>query len=605
MKETKLLEDVFEQLNNKFQSNWIDSLQWTNTLVSKNSMSKGLTSIRELRSIILVNFARFALGGKQFVESYETINKIQEWSYDDVVINRNRNKYKTALLNEYRGFIFDVLDSVNLLHYHIDNTKELFSSDKKRNYINAVKRYRPTFQQSDSVKLLETIIDVCWAEYCFSFNESFIQNLLQSKEVLKEALNKSTINEKLVVNAAIKKIDLMLCKLAVFSKDKQISYKYNFQQSTLSWESIEKDVKDKFHIPFIQFLKPESLSNKDIEDWQKDSWGDNIAMWKLVLLMRYYSKHTKNQFQIDKVLEIYDRHYDESIQEPNNMINDYAARSVKNYMYNCRFSFLCQYKDKYTADKLQEDLEQIESIQNETFIKNYHPYQKAYVFLRKEIEEGLNNYHSQKILEKNLKLLKYCFEKFKENVAWCQSNQPYIYQLRFKYCTDNWDGVEVFCPSSYCRPLRFKELNDCKNEYANEIWTLEQKIKNNPDRLRILSAHEEIDNITKKNYELLSFFSTVVIFLVGLISIFIGNTASMQEKMEYVIVLGSILLLFVCLGYFVAGKRFDEHKPKIFGTIGIVLLVILCHYYFCWLPKQFASKEEHKKDVVEVQNTKE
>ena len=86
MKETKLLEDVFEQLNNKFKSNWIDSLQWTNTLVSKNSMSKGLTSIRELRSIILVNFARFALGGKQFVESYETINKIQEWSYDDVVI---------------------------------------------------------------------------------------------------------------------------------------------------------------------------------------------------------------------------------------------------------------------------------------------------------------------------------------------------------------------------------------------------------------------------------------------------------------------------------------------------------------------------------------
>lgn len=598
MEESTLLLSVFKQLTSNFQNGWIDALKWKDTPSSKASMSIGLTLIRETLSLMLVNFAKFALGGKHFIEKYETMNSIQDWCYEDVVVDA-KNKYKAALQAEYREFIFDILDSVNLLHYHIENTREIYSAEHKNNYFNAIKRKRPRFQQGRKVKLLETIIDVCWAEYRFSFSNSFIQSILQSKEELKDELNGSSFEEKLVIEAAIKKVDLMLCKLAHFSKDKQISYNYNFQQSTISCESIMKDAKDKFHTPFLQFIDPENLSNKDIEDLQKDSWGKDIAMWKLVLLMRYYSKTTKNSIQIDKVIEINNKHYQESLQESSNVINDYAGRSVRNYMYNCRFSYFCQYKDNYTVDNLIEDLDQIEAIQNETFIKNYHPYQKAYLFLKKAIEKELSDVQNQDTLENFLTLLKLYFEKFKANVSWCQANQPYIYQLRFNYCTDNWNGIEVFCPSSYCRPLRFKELHERINEYTNEIWALEQRIKNNPDRIRILNAHKEIENISKKNYELLSFFSTVVIFLVGLLSIFIGNTASMQDKMEYVIVLGSILLLFVCLGYFIAGQRFDKHKPVIFGGLGIVIIILLGYYYFMWLPKQYASNSvEHIKEVV-------
>ena len=65
-----------------------------------------------------------------------------------------------------------------------------------------------------------------------------------------------------------------------------------------------------------------------------------------------------------------------------------------------------------------------------------------------------------------------------------------------------------------------------------------------------------------------------------MISIFIGNTSSMKDKMEYVITLGTILLLFVCLGYFIAGKRFEKYKPWIFGILGLVLIGLLCFYYF-------------------------
>ena len=113
MEESTLLLSVSRQLTANFQSGWIDALNWKDTPSSKISMNTGLTLIRETQSFIFVNFAKFALSGKHFIESYTTINSIQDWCYEDVVIDA-KSKYKTALQTEYRDFISDILDSINL-----------------------------------------------------------------------------------------------------------------------------------------------------------------------------------------------------------------------------------------------------------------------------------------------------------------------------------------------------------------------------------------------------------------------------------------------------------------------------------------------------------
>lgn len=58
-------------------------------------------------------------------------------------------------------------------------------------------------------------------------------------------------------------------------------------------------------------------------------------------------------------------------------------------------------------------------------------------------------------------------------------------------------------------------------------------------------------------------FATTTTFLVGLLSIFIGNNGkvSIFEKIEYVIALGFILLMFICIGY-IATSEVKKNKGK-------------------------------------------
>lgn len=77
-------------------------------------------------------------------------------------------------------------------------------------------------------------------------------------------------------------------------------------------------------------------------------------------------------------------------------------------------------------------------------------------------------------------------------------------------------------------------------------------------------------------------FITLTTFLVGLLSIFIGNNGgvSIFEKMEYVIALGLILIVFVSLGYFVVSEKYSVIKAVIFAFL--LLLCILSLVGICW-----------------------
>ena len=82
---------------------------------------------------------------------------------------------------------------------------------------------------------------------------------------------------------------------------------------------------------------------------------------------------------------------------------------------------------------------------------------------------------------------------------------------------------------------------------------LENELTKYDEILSIKDAQEKINNMERKNMEQRALFITLTTFLVGLLSIFIGNNGqvSIVEKIRYVIALGLILLVFVCVGYFV------------------------------------------------------
>ena len=80
-------------------------------------------------------------------------------------------------------------------------------------------------------------------------------------------------------------------------------------------------------------------------------------------------------------------------------------------------------------------------------------------------------------------------------------------------------------------------------------------------------------------------------FLVGLLSIFIGNdgNVSIFTKMEYVTALGLILLLFVCVGYFMVSDIKEKWKPFIFGFISALAFSYIGYFFLDFHKMKYSS----------------
>lgn len=372
----------------------------------------------------------------------------------------------------------------------------------------------------------------------------------------------------------------MLGKLSAFSANKRISYYHDLKLETIELEQPDKYAKDDFRFLFQKYLEPAKLDEVTILEWQQESLKENVAMWQLTFLMRYYTKCTKSIQQIENLIELTNVHHKEEIKsETRNVVNDYADRSFLNYMYNSRFSFLCQCDKQYTYEQMRKDLQEIEALQAQTFIMNYHPYQTAIDLTLKVLKNKLSQDTYEDISHYVADLKEY-FQKFKSNVAWCKKNQPYLVQLRFNFSSIIFEGCDfkTFCPSSFCRPLRFKDLDEKVVAYAGKIANLEYEAQNQRNRKVILEAKSKIDNMERKNMEQMGLFITITTFLVGLLSIFIGNNGSVSitEKMMYVIALGCILIIFVCFGYFAVREKYDKGKCWLFGILMILSAISIC-----------------------------
>lgn len=152
-------------------------------------------------------------------------------------------------------------------------------------------------------------------------------------------------------------------------------------------------------------------------------------------------------------------------------------------------------------------------------------------------------------------------------------------QLRYNFSTRKYKDtdIEVFYPSSFCRPLRFSHLDNDILQYSHDIAFLEYQVKHQDEKLELLAAKKQIANFERKNLETMSLVITVTTLLVGLLSIFIGNNGAVSifSKMEYVAVLGVVLMLFVCLGYFVVSDVLKKYKPYIFGLLAGIFIIYL------------------------------
>lgn len=569
--ESKYTQTVLDKFSTTFPDNWIENLNWSNS--AKMAFAEGIQTIDHFREDTVVQLSKLVLSGDHLLNETFSLNGLLtkiNGLIEDVVFKK---VLKVKLIFEYQSMLKDLIDIIRLVKNHIEQTKKKYLPDNlviSANFFT----YQDRNNRHKMVNLMSLICESCDVEYSFSYNELYINNLLLLRQYLLDERQKQNGELSHILLAVLTKVELLLSKLSAFFDNKKISYYHDWKLETIELGCPDKYPKEDFRFLFQKYLEPSSLDNITILEWQQDSLQQDVSMWKLAFLMRYYTKCTNSIEQIDNLLRLAIHHHDEYERgNEHNVVNYCASRSFLNYMYNSRFSFLCQHEKDYTYELMKVDLQKIESIQAQTLIYNYHPYQTALNYVIKEIESKLSHVQFEDISQLVCDLKKY-YKKFKTNVAWCKKYQPYLVQLRYNFSSVKFDDCDfkTYCPSSFCRPLRFKDLDEDIISYASKIAFLENESKNQNNRKLILDAKSKIDNMEHKNMEQMGLFITITTFLVGLLSIFIGNDGSVSiiEKMHYVIALGCILTVFVCVGYFAVRDKYDTKKSCLF-----VLLMFL------------------------------
>lgn len=568
--ESKYTKEALDRFNKAFSDTWIETLKWSGS--ARQAFAEGMQEINNFREGFVVQLSKLVLSGNHLINDTKSLDELLTNLNGKIEDILPRKTLKVRLTMEYQSMLKDLIDIIRLVKNHIRLTRKKFQP----NNIVISGNFIPLEENRHKlVRVMDLVCDSCEDEYNFSYDDNFIRHLIVNRQNLSYYRDESEGELKIVLNAVFCKIELLLGKLSAFSENKRISYYHDLILETIELDKCDKYKNDDFRFLFQKYLEPSTLDEITISEWQRDSLKKNVSMWKLAFLMRYYTKCTKSIEQIENLLKLAVKHHEESINMADeNNVNVCADRSFLNYMYNSKFSFQCQCNKDYSYGQMKADLRQIEKIQADTFIHNYHPYQTALNFTIKEIESKLQNVDVFEDVSQYVCDLKMYFEKLKSNIVWCKKYQPYLVQLRFNFSCITFEDCDfkTYCPSSFCRPLRFKDLDEQTVAYVSKVAFLENESKNLRNRKMILDAKSKISNMERKNMEQMGLFITITTFLVGLLSIFIGNDAkvSIIEKMRYVVALGCILIVFVCLGYFAVKDKYDKTKCWLFGILMIL-----------------------------------
>lgn len=591
MEESKYTQVVFEEFKEKFPQGWIDNLRWDSEH-EKTSFSTGVKYIQEFELSIFINYSKLILSAEYFKCLTSLTEKLDSALVAEEIIPEE-NPYKRKLQDRFFELCAETHDFNLLLKYHIGATENRFKPQTKRAIINAITSLYDGVlysRENSYLPLFQQICDSCWTEFDFSFNDNYATDLVIKRErLIQQNRNINNVDIKNIVQATIDKLTFLLEKLSVFYENHEIAYMFDLKPNSITLTSPSLFDPTDFRSHFMQFIDANQISHKEIYEWQQESHNEDTYLWKFILLMRYYVKKAKSKQQIENLLKDFDKQNDDTLKEDMgiNLVNEYSCRLAKNYMYNSRFSFLCKCDKKYTVDLMIQDLNEIDSIQKETIIFNYHPYQKAIEFLLHKLSIAVRKSTDIDKAKEYIILLKECYKKYLSNVEWCKEYQPYYIQSRFNFSTIKLGpdkDVDVFCPSSFCRPLNFKEIDEKAIQFRNDIAFLNYQVDHMNDRVEWQEAKEKVERLERKNLETMGLFVTITTFLVGILAIFIGNNdkVSIFNKLEYTSVLGLVLMLFVCIGYFAITDKIETKKfrPWFFGIFALLLAVAII-FAFC------------------------
>ena len=571
---------------------WIESsYDWHNTTQGKEYYSNGIQRINKVVDQCFIYFSKSVISGEYIIAndltSYleELSNILAGHEYPPI----NKYQYQSRLYKEYKKLDDSIQIAINHYLQLIYNVNQKVSVEYHKFLVNAFATNGKRLSIDKIKDLIGCVFAVCAKDHSLSYDDNDIQELILIYESLKEEeiLQKPDIRP---IYTIIKdKCYFLIKKLVYFNG--QNEYVINYQNRRIDTSHITSKYFEEYDKYFEFFHKPQYSNNEPlVYQWENKCIQNTVRIGQIIPLIKYYkdSGNATNQ-QVDNLISrfnaLYNKLYNIYSKFPHREFDIYALNTMKNYMYNCRLSFrMCN--RNYTYDLFISDMEEIEYIQATTHIKNFYPYKKAISFLLNSIRKDItDNLLPEDTLTQKFETLHSYIKKFENSIHWCQVKKFYPVQLMYNECSESFDRIRVFTPSSYSRPIDYRALNDDLQQYKTEIGILKGEIELHKERTKIEALKKEIDVSKKSNIEILSLFTAVITFLFGSVNIFSDqNNASISipQQILQIICLGLVLLLFVSAIYLLTLRReksyieyFKHPRFYLFGLSILGYIVIL------------------------------
>ncbi len=560
------IEQIVKLFKEQFPLGWASSFVWDHEQgeESANSLREKVNSFEEE---VFQLFSQSVLSGEYLIrnEFPETLDSLYELLTNAELYDDESNQFRKVAYQSFNLMTYELSRVIRSLRYLLTMLNNKYAERQTKYVVNAYKLRHERSYGSSYSRYYDVLLDVTQIDHFLSYDKHNIRNLIIYHTELTEAVNNQNLPEKsLKVLEVLNEKCLFLLKKLLIDDGKVFDYMIDFQP----YHYDARELPFKFFSEMdsrFEFYRTENYTNDPIgDDLDIRARKNKLAIGDYTLLMKYYKDSENTRLvQIENILSDFDGMYDSlSEQFTQRPLDKYALGTLKNYMYNCKFSFMM--KDKtYKFEQLKEDLNRIINIQYTTGILNFYPYRKAF-------GKALDLLHSNDSLKiedlmEYKHFLELCISKFEESINWCRTNCFYPIQNCFRECLVPVAGFgAVFIASTFCRPVKYEKLKDELATYKNQMLLVDNEIALREEKNELKKLKTDIDNSKTREVEILSFFVGIITFLFGTIGFFANNNNSDFIHLIFSIFgLGAILLIFVS-GIHLVTMRKEEHVEDYF-----------------------------------------
>jgi hypothetical protein len=417
-------------------------------------------------------------------------------SYNDSIsnsfINLFFNPIKHALTN-VKSFVDHIND------YSAYNNSEILFTFKLKSNIDNLDEDAEIYRD-----VLFININVATFDHMIAVDDYTLEHLIKANHTLLD--NKyNSIKTESYYSLLVEKISFLIRKI-IFRKEKEAlkgetplskqiyyldgekrvirpdDFKLSHNKST-EWESRFKNHYGDDHHYFISSEEIEKIKEKIITGKFRE-----ISIDDLHKAVKFFKDREKSTTFLEKIRIEYDKFYYEELKKTKCEFDKISLKINRNYIYNNEFSlFVDQNTDWH---KIEDKLEKVVNIQEETSINNFFPFLKTVKWLSNHIEAELKEINLETIplnlkrVEDLVSAYKKYVDKWEKNLKWCHLRDYLAFRLFKKDSTTPISLVndigekayDLFIASSFILPFNYdrkkrqlKEYKEKETQFISEL----------------------------------------------------------------------------------------------------------------------------------------